>query len=265
MTTSSAQHRRLQEALAHVADNLTLLEQVRDEALTMYPVENLKGGWKLVSVDKEAHMQETVSADASRRLGQNAIVSGQQEEHVAAGIQEEAATATTSTTLPAPGQRAIIAIRSEVSASSVLFPTGTVWNTKPPTAHCMPAREQLFEANAGKCEFEINVDVNDIEWTLGEWRKPFYPTAIRTDWEHTGPFYRINQGSDITIARQFLPMSFCLNMHTGFSRFFALSFIHPDFFFVCHETDLGQIVEKPSSPECNCVSNVGPAAQQECR
>ena len=33
----------------------------------------------------------------------------------------------------------------------------------------MPAREQLLEANAGRCKFEIIFDVKEMEWTLGEW------------------------------------------------------------------------------------------------
>jgi hypothetical protein len=46
----------------------------------------------------------------------------------------------------------------------------SIGTTKPPTVRQMPQREQLLEANAGRCEFEINLDVQDIEWSVGEWR-----------------------------------------------------------------------------------------------
>jgi transmembrane E3 ubiquitin-protein ligase len=34
----------------------------------------------------------------------------------------------------------------------------------------MPLREQMLEENAGRCEFEINLDVKETEWSLGDWR-----------------------------------------------------------------------------------------------
>mmetsp|Transcript_17038 Transcript_17038/g.25793 ORF Transcript_17038/g.25793 Transcript_17038/m.25793 type:complete len:1081 (+) Transcript_17038:273-3515(+) len=46
----------------------------------------------------------------------------------------------------------------------------SIRKAKTPAARLMPAREQLLEANAGRCEFEINLDVKEIEWTLGEWK-----------------------------------------------------------------------------------------------
>mmetsp|Transcript_26034 Transcript_26034/g.38480 ORF Transcript_26034/g.38480 Transcript_26034/m.38480 type:complete len:1100 (+) Transcript_26034:250-3549(+) len=46
----------------------------------------------------------------------------------------------------------------------------SIRKAKTPAARRMPAREQLLEANAGRCEFEINLDVKEIEWTLGEWK-----------------------------------------------------------------------------------------------
>jgi hypothetical protein len=40
-----------------------------------------------------------------------------------------------------------------------------------PAARSMPPREQLLEANAGRCEFEISMNIQEEEWTLGQWRK----------------------------------------------------------------------------------------------
>lgn len=42
--------------------------------------------------------------------------------------------------------------------------------TRTPAARRMPPREQLLEANAASCEFEINMDVQETEWTVGAWR-----------------------------------------------------------------------------------------------
>jgi len=34
----------------------------------------------------------------------------------------------------------------------------------------IPSREQISQANAANCEFEINMDIQEIRWTYGEWR-----------------------------------------------------------------------------------------------
>ncbi|KAG7364250.1 ring finger domain containing protein [Nitzschia inconspicua] len=41
----------------------------------------------------------------------------------------------------------------------------------PSTTRTMPPREQLLEANAGSCEFEINMNVQEEKWNVGQWRK----------------------------------------------------------------------------------------------
>ena len=46
----------------------------------------------------------------------------------------------------------------------------TIRKTKTPAARRMPPREQLLEANAGSCEFELNMNVQEEEWTIGQWR-----------------------------------------------------------------------------------------------
>jgi len=46
----------------------------------------------------------------------------------------------------------------------------TIRRVRTPAARRMPPREQLLEANAASCEFEINMDVQPVEWTIGAWR-----------------------------------------------------------------------------------------------
>jgi hypothetical protein len=46
----------------------------------------------------------------------------------------------------------------------------TIRKVKTPAARRMPSREQKLEANAATCEFEINLNVEEEEWTVGEWR-----------------------------------------------------------------------------------------------
>jgi hypothetical protein len=46
----------------------------------------------------------------------------------------------------------------------------SIRKVKTPAARRMPAREQHLEANAAPCEFEINLNVEEEEWTIGDWR-----------------------------------------------------------------------------------------------
>lgn len=46
----------------------------------------------------------------------------------------------------------------------------SIRRTRTPAARRMPPREQLLEANAASCEFEISMDVKEVEWTVGAWR-----------------------------------------------------------------------------------------------
>ncbi|KAL3916228.1 MAG: hypothetical protein SGILL_005273 [Bacillariaceae sp.] len=41
----------------------------------------------------------------------------------------------------------------------------------PNSARTMPAREQQLEANAGSCEFELDMNIQEEKWTVGQWRK----------------------------------------------------------------------------------------------
>jgi hypothetical protein len=47
----------------------------------------------------------------------------------------------------------------------------SIRKAKTPLTKKMQPRDQHLEVNAGLCEFEINLDVAEIEWTLGQWRK----------------------------------------------------------------------------------------------
>ncbi|KAL3925471.1 MAG: hypothetical protein SGILL_000388 [Bacillariaceae sp.] len=40
----------------------------------------------------------------------------------------------------------------------------------PSTTRTMPPREQLLESNAGSCEFELDMNIQEEQWTVGQWR-----------------------------------------------------------------------------------------------
>jgi transmembrane E3 ubiquitin-protein ligase len=70
--------------------------------------------------------------------------------------------------------------QSEYEYSKHVVPFPFVWDDEdqslqrhglPSTTRTMPLREQLLEANAGSCEFEINMNVQEEKWTVGQWRK----------------------------------------------------------------------------------------------
>lgn len=46
----------------------------------------------------------------------------------------------------------------------------SIGRARTPAARSMPPREQLLEANAGECEFEITLRVQEEQWTVGQWR-----------------------------------------------------------------------------------------------
>ena len=66
-----------------------------------------------------------------------------------------------------------------VKTSKIIFPFPfvrddkgeTIRKAKTPASRRMPQREQMLEANAGHCEFEINLDVKELEWNMGEWKR----------------------------------------------------------------------------------------------
>ena len=66
-----------------------------------------------------------------------------------------------------------------VKTSKIIFPfpfvrddkSETIRKAKTPASRRMPQREQMLEANAGHCEFEINLDVKELEWNMGEWKR----------------------------------------------------------------------------------------------
>jgi Ring finger domain len=48
---------------------------------------------------------------------------------------------------------------------------GSIRNARTPASRTMPQREQALETNAAGCIFEITMDVSEVEWTIGAWRK----------------------------------------------------------------------------------------------
>jgi hypothetical protein len=112
----------------------------------------------------------------------------------------------------------------------------SIRKAKTPAARRMPPREQLLEANAGRCEFEINLDVKEIEWTLGQWKtlmahhviaaKELDPklhkkepeevedeeTGTHTKREHAEPTGMPGRSSDRVTAKQFQDQALVMAM-----------------------------------------------------
>ena len=78
----------------------------------------------------------------------------------------------------APTKDVALPVKS-VKKSNVIIPypfvpddkEESIRKAKTPLTKKMQPRDQHLEVNAGLCEFEINLDVAEIEWTLGQWRK----------------------------------------------------------------------------------------------
>ena len=74
---------------------------------------------------------------------------------------------------------AVNGVYAPVKKSKIIFPfpfvcddkSETIRKAKSPASRRMPQREQMLEANAGHCEFEINLDVKELEWTMGDWKR----------------------------------------------------------------------------------------------
>ena len=47
---------------------------------------------------------------------------------------------------------------------------GSIQKSSSHMSRRIPSREQASQANAANCEFEINMDIQEIKWTVGEWR-----------------------------------------------------------------------------------------------
>ena len=152
----------LMESLASAESQSTLdVEMIRDEVLQLFDKSDFaeKDQWsELTSISRHpsAHNHRRLSEDNN---GSDLKVG----EKVASKLLEERNNADQS---------------NETRRSDFVIPfpfvpddeLGTVRKTKTAAARKMPPREQLLEENTGSCEFEINMNVQEEEWTVGEWR-----------------------------------------------------------------------------------------------
>jgi hypothetical protein len=175
--------RRLLEAVASFSADDDL-EQIREDAMALYPLEESLdenegprgSGWTLTSFNFDA--DDIGGEDSRRRL--DAV----QEPVVETGerkvVPKEKSSATATVVEETTPEKPIQVVTKEATPFSkfvVPYPfvpddnDQTVRKTKTPAVRRMPPREQLLEANAGSCEFEINMNVQEEEWTVGQWRK----------------------------------------------------------------------------------------------
>jgi transmembrane E3 ubiquitin-protein ligase len=177
--------RRLQRAVA-AAESLSAvdMDQVRNDALALYGDEHDdQKGFALVSENYEEDPSSDLGAEEedkvsipddddskphqesedtrSERLGTKDLASQQQKTSAVLrdGSMEsdETTDVWSNIVIPYPF------VRDDKD--------GTIRNARTPASRTMPQREQALEANAAGCVFEINMDVNEVEWTVGAWRK----------------------------------------------------------------------------------------------
>jgi hypothetical protein len=151
--------RRLKEAISKPA---LQIDQIRDDALSLYP-------------------PGEITHEGPRDPNYNAaIASISADESTNTGMQMNQNLGLTGTSEP-PVLQGNITTRLQSSAeipSEIVFPYPFVMDdkgqsigrTRTPAARSMPPREQLLEANAGNCEFEITLNIQEEEWTVGQWR-----------------------------------------------------------------------------------------------
>jgi Ring finger domain len=70
----------------------------------------------------------------------------------------------------------------------------TIRKVRTPAARRMPVREQMLESNAGSCEFEINLNVQELEWTVGAWRKLLTHKLVET--KKLNPYVNSNNNNN---------------------------------------------------------------------
>jgi hypothetical protein len=173
--------RRLLEAMASISAD-DELEQIREDAMALYPLEESLdesegprgSGWTLTSFNFDA--SEISEEDSRRRLDivrEPVVETGEKKV-----VPKEEIMATASVVGGAASEKPIeVVTKAPFSKFVVPYPfvpddnDQTVHNTKTPATRRMPPREQLLEANAGSCEFEIKMNVQEEEWTVGQWRK----------------------------------------------------------------------------------------------
>jgi transmembrane E3 ubiquitin-protein ligase len=174
--------RRLQEAVASQTSKQDVdgIRRIREDSLSLFPylfdekLGSSKDGWTLLtsvnSDEDEDLFWPLLGADSlpHRRLSS--------QENIDSGSAPlfEANTDTPKSSFQV--ELASNAARAQTSNVVLPYPyvpddkEQTIRRTRTPAARRMPPREQLLEANAGSCEFEINMNVQEEEWTVGEWR-----------------------------------------------------------------------------------------------
>ena len=78
----------------------------------------------------------------------------------------------------------------------------------------LPARESVLEANLRDCEFEINVDVEPIKWSYGEWRSAV-EHRMRID-DIFNPFYSVGVGAHSGTGSQPTPYLLVMKSQLNF-------------------------------------------------
>jgi hypothetical protein len=72
-----------------------------------------------------------------------------------------------------------VANETPIQSSKIVYPfpyvrddkSESIRKARTPASRRMPQREQLLEANSGPCEFEISLDLKEVEWTMGDWKR----------------------------------------------------------------------------------------------
>ena len=194
------QHRRLAESLNDLIDrsstnanvsassataNLTSLERIRDDALSLYstdltnkhpasviasvsdpreldaPLHHAVSDFKSSSLPPMAMPRPTSSAAVSRRVAQVVVPPAKVSNTI---VVPDSAMRAATAALP-PWSHLVIPypfVRDDADESTR--------SVRTPVHRSMPPREQLLEANAAGCEFEVDLNVHPVEWTVGAWR-----------------------------------------------------------------------------------------------
>lgn len=168
--------RRLQELLE---DPNAKLEEIRDQGLAINSFHgDQPHDWnteiKSLDLESEGHRQLEQAKSFDELYAANAILSERNGETFVRGYDFRSRDEQHNQTYIRNTQNSTIQ-----TSSQVVFPfpfvlddaNNTFGNAKTPADRSMPPREQLLQVNAGDCEFEIMLNVQEEEWTILEWRK----------------------------------------------------------------------------------------------
>lgn len=166
--------RRLQEALASDLSD-SKIEQIRDDALALFLPQ---GGsdedpentvYQSIFIPDESEKAQPMRRLSTLATSEKSLNDDPDSEELETPIEHQTASNTGNEMSRA---------KAELLQSKYVIPypfvaddeTQSIQNTRTPAARAMPPREQLLEANAGTCEFEINMNIQEKEWTIGQWR-----------------------------------------------------------------------------------------------